>query len=228
MRVRAVGLALTVVATALGTGVGHAGGCPLIVDARGDAHPVNPYDATPVDQALGATSADLLSTDIWVAGGRLNAVVRLPELPPAGTRPYGYGWSVGLRAEEGRLEMYVLESNGNYDVNSVFVHMTGDEQAGAGSPVNLHSAEATRTARALQISAPLDSFAPYTKVSKGTAWRPDVRSFIYRGPPSFGLGGYVYVGPGGVGSQADVAEGKRFVRVGSPDCVPKLQPGTRI
>jgi hypothetical protein len=198
----------------------RAAACPLIVDARGDAHPVKPGTATPADAALGAAGADIVSADAWANNGRLQAAIRVAELPdPKGARPYGYGWEMSFRAEEGRLVLYMLESNGKYGVNAVFETMTGSESAGAGRPVNLHNATgsldyATGT---VTLSAPLSIFAPYTRVTAGVRWQPVARGSILRGPPSVAAP-YAYVGPGGLATEADRADAPGPIVVGRPGC----------
>jgi hypothetical protein len=202
-----------------------AASCPLVTDARGDATPVHYGVSTPLDDSVGAAATDILSADAWTDGGRLNAVIRLAEVPtiPATPRAHGHQWWMRLRAEGGAITHYAVESQGVYDYNATWEEIVGSEDAGASAPVNLHNTTGSPDARRgeLRLSAPLKMFAPYTKVGPGVRWMPSAWSFILVGPPAFRAGVDNYgasVGPGGVGNQSDRADGTRPVTVGRPEC----------
>jgi hypothetical protein len=224
MRLRAL-LVVTTLAALVPAMPGRAGGCPLITDARGDATPAHYGVGTPVDEHIGSKATDILSADAWTDRTRLNAVIRLAELPtpPAVPRGHGHQWWLRLRAEGGAITLYAIENNGYYDYNALWEEIVGSEDAGASAPVNLHNTTGTLNPKTgeIRLSAPLQMFAPYTKISAGVRWMPSAWSFVVLGPPAQRVvvgNTAVYIGPGGVGNQSDRAEGKRPVTVGRPDC----------
>lgn len=204
---------------------GNASTCPLVTDPRGDATPANYGSPTPLDAQLGAKPTDLLSVDAWTDKRRLNAVIRLDELPatPVVPRSFGYKWSLRLRAEGGDIRLYALENNGYYEYRAAWEEIVGSEQTGAGSGVAVGGAAGAVDTQAgkLRLSVSLRMLAPYTKVSAGARWMPTAQSFVLLGPPARRAGistVSAYVGPGGVGNQSDRADGTRPVVVGRGTC----------
>jgi hypothetical protein len=223
-RARACALGV-LIASIVPAAPGQAGSCPLVTDAAGDATPAHYGYATPADDQLGAKATDILSLDAWADGSRIHAVLRVGEVPGRTTVPrsHGHQWAARLRAEGGAITLYAIESNGYYDYNATWEAIVGSEDAGASAPVNLHNTTGELNAKTgeIRLSAPLPMFAPYTKVTAGVRWMPSAWSWMVLGPPaaSAGVGGWgAYLGPGGVGNQADRADGKRPLTVGRPDC----------
>ena len=218
MRTRTPLLAATL-AVATFAAPSQAGACPLVTDPRGDSTPVVWDVPTPLDKDLGGPHTDVVSADAWTEKDVLHAVIRVAQLPGRGMRPFGNEWDLMLKGEDKRLHLSTLESNGNYHVGAYVEELTGSEDAGAGAVTNLPGASGTRdVARGtLHMAFPLGLAAAHMRVSRGTALMPVVRTFRLNGAPSV-MGPFAYVGPGGVGTQADMASGNRAMRIGFRDC----------
>jgi hypothetical protein len=218
MRARSIVLVAALLAT-IPAAPGRAGACPLITDARGDSAPLF-YSHTAADDALGARETDILAADAWTDSTRLNAVIRVAALPlpPDAPRSHGFQWSMELRAESGTITLYANESNGYWEYNATWVSLVAGT-TGATSTINLRSTEGQRDERhgQIRLATPLAVFAPYTKVSRGVRWQPDVLSYVLNGAPATRPAG-IYLPATTVGSQSDRADGMRPIVVGRPEC----------
>lgn len=204
---------------------GDASTCPLVTDPRGDATPAGFGFPTPLDAQPAMKPTDLVSVDAWTDKRRLNAVIRLAELPPTQVVPrgFGYEWSLRLRAEGGDIRLYALENNDYYEYRAAWEEIVGSQETGASPGVTVGGAAGAVDTRAgeLRLSVPLRALAAYTKVSAGVRWMPSALSFVLLGPPARRVAVSTvsaYVGPGGVGSQSDRADGTRPVVVGRRTC----------
>jgi hypothetical protein len=196
---------------------GRAASCPLITDPRGDATPVHYGTPTPADDALGGKTTDILAADAWTDRTRLYAVIKLAALPaPTSERGYGHDWAVRLRAENGAVTLHALERNGIYDYNALWDSPVAPGTSDASPTVTLQNTTGMPDLRTdeIEMSIPLSVVAKYTKVSRGTRWMPSATSYVLLGTPAeHGL-----LGPGGMSSPSDNADGKRPVIVGRPTC----------
>jgi hypothetical protein len=219
MRILALVAAIALVAPVQAIG---APGCPLVVDARGDATPVFYGTPTPADEAAGARATDIVSANAWADDERVHVTIRVTELPPLGVpRGHGHQWAVDLRAEGGMLDLHTIENNDTWSTVAVWVPIVGNDDAGAGAGVGLKGATGTHDVSqgVVRMSVPLSAVARYTKAGKGVRWLPRAWTFIEVGNPAVRApGGYASVGSGGMGSPSDRADGSRPVRVGSPEC----------
>ena len=213
-------LLAVVLAATTQVGTSQAAACPLLTDPRGDSTPVVTDQKTPVDSQVSEKETDIVSADAWTEKDLLHVVIRVGALPGPGTRPFGHEWDLMLRGEDRRLHLATLESNGNYHVSAAVEELTGSEDAGAGSFTNLQGAYGSRdlATGTMRMTFPLGLAAPLMRVSPGTRLMPVVYAFRLNGASSFRTP-FAYMGPGGVGTQADVARGKRAMHVGRPDCV---------
>ncbi|MDX6198378.1 MAG: hypothetical protein QOJ79_1529 [Actinomycetota bacterium] len=216
MRARAllVATALAAVVPALPS---RAATCPLIVDTRGDATPVAYGRPTPADQAVGASTTDILAADAWTADSQLHAVIRLAQLPaPTTERGYGHDWAVRLSAEGGAMTLHALERNGVYAYNTLWDSPVDRDASDASPTVTLQHTTGWRDLKTgeIRMSIPLSVLARYTKVGTGTRWMPSAASYVLIGTPAE----HGIITPGGMANPSDSAVGKRAVTVGRPQC----------
>jgi hypothetical protein len=73
-------VAAALAGTTLVAGSSQAAACPMVTDPEGDTTSIA-ATPTPVDSAFPESDVDLRSADAWVAGGKLNVVLRMVTLP---------------------------------------------------------------------------------------------------------------------------------------------------
>lgn len=173
--------------------------CPLVTDARGDAHPTDP-------------ALDLVSGDFVSDSRTLTAVIRIADLHDASFLQgalYGAAFSI---SEESEPRFYVEARRSAYQEPVAWVGVMEDEDSPdfLGTRIGAASVVFDDAADEVRITADLDLFRQFTPMSPNSelydpylasSWVPDVTKGI---------------APGTIG--VDYASSSGRYELGSPGC----------